>query len=391
LAALNIRSAFGYAEQRCGVMPVLVPEVVRRVRDVAALRGLDGLVLTTPGAVAWATSGSNRPIDRAAPTDTIWVAIGPDTAAVITTNVEAPRLEAELDFDETCSLSSAPWWDADEMVRVAAASIHATADRIGSDGHLAFGSDLSFDLTRARLALTPEQQRSLEDLGRESAYAVESALREWHPGESDHAVAARIAEGVERFGGQCPVLLVGGDDRVLSFRHPVAAGARVSRLVMAVLVASRGGQHVALTRYATARPIEAGLAAGLDATRAIHRDVLAACMPGATIGDAMTILAESYARHGHDGEWRAHYQGGPIGYAQRECEIAPIQEDSPWWSVPLSVGSAVAFNPSISGGAKDEDTYLVTDEGPRWITSTTGWPTTNDPGFPRPAVLDIEN
>lgn len=372
-------------------MTVLDPEAVRRVHDVASRAGLDGVVLTTPGAVAWATGGINTPIDRAAPTDTIWVAIGPDAAAVVTTNVEAPRLSAGLEFGDGCGLVSAPWWDGEEMSRAAAAALDADPAALGSDGHPGFGHDVTFDLTKARLALTTRQQLSLADLGCESAAVVEAALMAWRPGETDHAIASRIAEGVERFGGQCPVLLVGGDGRVERFRHPVAVGAAVSRLVMAVLVASRGGQHVALTRYASAGPIPASLAAGLDATRAIHRDVLDACTPGATLGSAMTSLAASYGRRGYKDEWRDHYQGGPIGYAQRECEIAPVQTGSPWWSVPLPLGSAVAFNPSISGGAKDEDTYLVEAERPRWITSTTVWPTTNDPNFPRPAVLDIEN
>lgn len=371
-------------------MVALVPEVVRQVRSAASRAGVDAIVLTTPGAVAWATGGWNIPIDRTAGTDTIWVAVGPNSHAVVTTNVEAPRLAASVTFDD-CSLESSPWWDADEMARVAASATGTIPDSIGSDGHPAFGHDLSFELTRERLALTDSQQSSLTEWGQVAAAAVESALKAWRPGETDNAVAARIAEAVERAGGQCPVLLVGGDDRVGRFRHPVAIGAPVTRLVMAVLVASRNGQHVALTRFASAGPIDDRLARDLDTVRSIHRAVLGACTPGATLGDAMSRLSDAYADHGHDEAWRDHYQGGPIGFAQRECEIAPVQTDSPWWDVRLPRGCAVAFNPSIAGGAKDEDTYLVTDSGPRWITTTDDWPTTTDPNFPRPAVLDIQN
>ena len=372
-------------------MSFLNAEAVRRVRDVAARAGIDGIVLTTPGSVAWATDGRNTPIDRSAPTDTIWVAIGFETVVVVSTNVEAPRLAHDFPLGDEAELLSCPWWDADELVRLAAASLGADSSRLGTDGHPGFGHDLSLDLTRARLALTDEQQRSMVDLGRDAAAAVEGALREWRPGESDHVIAGRIAREVEQFGGQCPVLLVGGDERVERFRHPVAVGADVSRLVMAVLVASRGGQHVALTRYASAGPVPERLSRELETTRTIHRDVLAHCTPDVTLGSAMTELARSYARHGHDGQWREHYQGGPIGYAQRECEIAPVQTTSPWWGVALPAGSAVAFNPSVAGGAKDEDTYLIGGAMPRCVTTTGSWPTTNDPDLPRPVVLDIEN
>ena len=367
------------------------PEAIARVRALIDRDGLAGMVLTTPGAVAWATAGINTPIDRSAGTDTIWVAIGPASTALITTNVEQPRLAVDLAFDQECALMDAPWWDGDAMVRAAATAIGADPVRIGSDGHPGFGHDATVSLTIDRLALTSRQQQCMDDLACESAHVVESALRSWRPGETDHAIAARIAEGVERFGGQGPVLLVGGDDRVLRFRHPVAVGAPVNRLVMAVLVASRGGQHVALTRFASVGRVDINLADRLRVTQDIQADVVTACTPGSTVGAVMTTLADSYDRHGRGGAWREHYQGGPIGYAQREFEIAPVQTSSAWWDVTLPVGCAVAFNPSVAGGAKDEDTFLMTDDGPRWITRTESWPTTSHTGFPRPAVLDIEN
>ncbi len=77
--------------------------------------------------------------------------------------------------------------------------------------------------------------------------------------------------------------------------------------------------------------------------------------------------------------WEGHYQGGPIGYGQREFEIAPCQTDS-----RLVVGSHLfryrdlAFNPSLPGGAKDEDTFLVTADGIELITTTHDWPAADD-------------
>ena len=51
--------------------------------------------------------------------------------------------------------------------------------------------------------------------------------------------------------------------------------------------------------------------------------------------------------------------------AQREFELAPTSAGSEWWTVPVEANSAVAFNPSLAGGAKIEDTYLVGDGSPR--------------------------
>ena len=96
---------------------------------------------------------------------------------------------------------------------------------------------------------------------------------------------------------------------------------------------------------------------------AIDDAVLSACQPGATYGAALAALDAAYAAGGAPGEWAGHYQGGPIGFAQREFEIAPDQAGSRWYREPIAAGHAIAWNPSLPGGAKAEDTYLVTGDG----------------------------
>jgi hypothetical protein len=52
--------------------------------------------------------------------------------------------------------------------------------------------------------------------------------------------------------------------------------------------------------------------------------------------------------------------------------------------VPVEEGHAVAWNPSVAGGGKAEDTYLVERDGLRRLTETGAWPLRKG----RPAVLD---
>ena len=124
----------------------------------------------------------------------------------------------------------------------------------------------------------------------------------------------------------------------------------------------------------------------------IEREVLAASLPGRSYGDALAALDRGYAAAGAPGGWAGHYQGGPIGYAQREFEIAPGQPGSRWLTQPIRAGHALAWNPSLPGGAKAEDTYLITADGLDRVTAGAGtWPA--EPGddlLPgRPAVLEL--
>lgn len=360
-----------------------------RVRELAAETGLAGIVLTAPGPVAWASGGVNVPVDRGAAVDTVWLAVGRDRTTLVTANVEERRLVDEFG-DTDVDVRAVPWWDGDAMVTAAAEALGAAPDRIGADGHPGFGHDLSDALTARRLALGADEQDELRRLGVDAATALQSALRAWRPGDTDHAVAARVVAALESNGADAPVLIVGGDERVLRYRHPLAVGAAMDHLAMGVVVARRGGLHVATTRYATYGPADPGLMASLDAARAIHLDVLRACRPGARYGDALTALAAGYARTGHDGAWREHYQGGPIGFAQREFEIAPTQTASPWWTTAVADGGAVAWNPSTEGGGKDEDTFLVTAAGPELVTYAEDagpWPGGDVDGVWRPEPL----
>jgi Xaa-Pro aminopeptidase len=308
--------------------------------------------------------------------------------------VEADRIAEEYrpgghGFAE---LVAVPWYDPDAFVRAAADVACVPASALASDGHPAFGTDSSDDLTALRLALSVAEQDDLRALGADAATALEQALTAWSPGERDLDIQARVAAALEARGADAPVLIVGGDDRVRRYRHPMAVGAPVRHLAMAVVVARRGGLHAAATRYASAGPLSPALASLFDQVRRIEAATLAAGRPGHSYGDVLGALDHGYAAEGAAGGWAGHYQGGPIGYAQREFEIAPGQGGSRWPGVRIEPGHAVAWNPSLPGGAKAEDTYLVHADGLERVTTGPGWPA--DAGGhgipPRPLVLEVQ-
>lgn len=369
----------------------IVRALATGLRPRVAASPSPGLVLTSTAAVAWATGGASPAIDRTAATDTVWLAVPADPAAsctVITTVVEAPRLAAETPFAELgWPIVAVGWSDPGEFVRATVTALRSEAADIASDGHPAFGIDISHDVIALRMALTEPEIADLRSLAADATTAVEGALRAWRPGDTDRAVAASIAAHAESIGANTPVLLVGGDDRLRRFRHPVPVGAVIEDVVMAVLVAQRGGLHVALTRYAARPGAAAALADRLAATRAVHAAVLAETRPGATGSTLMATIDAAYRAAGYPGAWREHYQGGPIGFAQREFEIAPGDATSPWWDFALPETVAVAWNPSVAGGAKDEDTYLVTAHGAELLTASTDWPMLDCGAVRRPDVL----
>ena len=191
------------------------------------VRQCAGLILTGPAAVAWACGGVAPPVDRTAAVDLVWAVFTQAGAALITTYVEADRIRDEYDpvAHGFAELVPVPWQDPQAFVRAAERLAGAPAARLASDGHPAFGLDVSDDLVGLRLALSEPEQEDLADLGLEAAAALQSALMSWQPGERDLDIQARCAAQLEAAGADAPVLIVGGDDRLERYRHPMAVGA----------------------------------------------------------------------------------------------------------------------------------------------------------------------
>lgn len=352
-----------------------------------------GIVLTGRAAVSWFSGGMGQPVDRSASIDSVWIAVDSEGAVMITSQVELDRVREEYrpelhGIDEVISV---PWFEPDAFVAAAEDYLNGEASLIASDGNMAFGEDVSDELVSLRLALSSGEENDIRDLAADATFALEDALKTWRPGECDFVIQSRIEAMLEEQGIYAPILIVGGDERVVSFRHPMANGSKVNRLVMGVVVACREGLHVAATRFVSAgRPDEMLLSLRKKVLR-VDAEILSACVVGNTYGSVLARMDEAYCFEGAKEGWKGHYQGGPIGFMQREFEIAPSQTNSRWYKQIIEPSHVVAWNPSLAGGAKVEDTYLVKASGLEAITRSTVWPVEIEDQFwlSRPAILEI--
>jgi Xaa-Pro aminopeptidase len=131
---------------------------------------------------------------------------------------------------------------------------------------------------------------------------------------------------------------------------------------MLVASAQRGGLYANLTRivhFEEPDPDTARRQAACDEILGRMRDE--ATRAGRTLSEAFDDCRRFYAEAGYPDEWRLHHQGGITGYASREVIATPSTD------VELEVGQAFAWNPSITG-AKSEETFLLTADGPLVVT-----------------------
>lgn len=331
------------------------------------------LVLTTPATVNWRSGGLSDPLDLTESSDPVWTLDCDAGSALITTEIETPRLEYDYRVRELgWDLIGVPWFDAAAPLEAACSYANVRASELLSDvDHV--GQNVREQLVVARLVLSEPEREELRELGALVGEALGAGIDAWRPGVStDFDTAAVISEVLEREGAKAVCLIVGGDERLRGFRHPLAVGATLRDAIMAVVVAKRAGLHVAATRICVRRGDDE-LVSLMKTLASVNDGVLEESKPGGTWGETIEALSRGYAGIGRPGAWREHFQGGPIGFNQREFELAPTQGDSPFWRVPRADNTAIAWNPSLRGGAKIEETYLVgTDLD--LLTVTPEWP-----------------
>lgn len=347
-----------------------VAEKVGRLRELLDRLDLDGVVLTRQNDVSWITAGAENLIIRGEDPGLVWALVTADRALLVTQNIEGPRMVAE---EDTAGLGfevlTFPWYE-DGWARVIEELV--PADRIGNDG-AGPGRSVAAELSAIKVNLTAHEQSRLRTLGRDAAGAVEGVLTGISADMTERAVAADLVRSLERQRIFPSVLLVGGDERRVRFRHPTVSEAPIGSSLLAVLVGIRDGLNVAMSRSVAIGDPDTELVARHACAAEVEAVEMMATRPGSSWGDALQAGIDAYERLGYPGEWRHHYQGGSIGYGAREFSPAPNEHPNAWTDFPVRAGQAGAWNPTVQG-AKSEDTFLVGDSGPEILTETGEWP-----------------
>ena len=325
-------------------------EVERRldaVRELLERRGATACLLGSRADFAWVTLGGANHILLSSTEGVASVYIDRRRALVITTVIEADRIATEEVAGLGLDIQAVPWHEPGAMER--------TAERLAG-GTVLGESDLEADIAPLRMVLGPLEQERLRWLGARCTSALGEALDGVTAGVREDDASSSLVARLARDSIRAPVVLAAADERIERYRHPLPAARPVEARLMLVAVAERWGLHVAATRFRELREPDASLARKWAAVREVQERVHGASRPGATLGAVFAEGVAAYEAVGFPDEWRAHHQGGPIGYLARERICVPGDPQV------IAAGMALAWNPSIVG-VKAEETILVTDGG----------------------------
>lgn len=366
-----------------------VTEKLDRVRAHLAESGASGALFTRQFLVSWITAGMEDVIIRGADGSFVWALVTPDGAYLVTSNIEAARINGEEGPGELgFEVVEVPWYEGHFQSALGGL---CDVDMLLNDGD-GPGREAAFDLQKLRMSLTAGEQERMRALGRDATGCLEDSVRQLHSGMPGRDLSAEVVYRMEKLGIFPFVLLVGGDRRRASFRHPNVSDDPLERDAMVVIVAARDGLNVAATRTASVGAPAPELAERHAIAAEAEARALEATRPGNTYGQALQAQIDTYETHGYKDEWRNHTQGGPIGYGTREFGVAPLAAPDRYTDYPVELGHAIAWNPTVQG-AKSEDTFLIGEEGNEPVTNSDSWPSITVPtaagSLQRPAILEV--
>jgi Xaa-Pro dipeptidase len=342
-----------------------------RVARLARESNLAGILIATQHNFAWLTGGRSNRVDGSRERGNAELLVTADGRRFVLANsIESGRVSGEALDGLDHQLIEYSWTDerADPSLSIRLAQRTLGGGDIGADVVASPAAFVEPQIARLRTPLLPEEVERLRRLGRETGVVVGSAVRTLEPGMTENQVAAVVGSALVAHGIRPVVLLVGADDRIARYRHPIATTRVWRARLLVACCAERDGLIVALSRMVSATPVNSDLAARTRATADVFAALLDATRTSATGAQLFQAAVSAYERAGFPGEERLHHQGGAIGYRAREWVAHPASQDV------VRPPQAFAWNPSITG-TKVEDTCLIDDaDRIEVITTSPAWP-----------------
>lgn len=345
-----------------------IKEKEEKLINFMNIKGLDGVIISKANNWSWVTGGRDARIVYSKEANLVDLVITNDLQKYcISTNVEAPRLEKEDLNNLDYKIISFPWYDYSEKLKIVKSLIGGK--KFASDTAIEGAISLDSDFDRLRYSLTKNELKKYRLLGEWCRDVVESAAKEIEPGMTEQVISGIVTGKLGKKGIFCDVIMVAADERIFSFRHPLITSKKINKYVMILICASRWGLFLAMTRLVHFGKLPEELEIKIRKVTEIDAKLIVNTRPDKAMKDFDMIIPQAYKDAGYPDMWKMHYQGGPIGYGDREYEWEPNSE------MGFYNNQAIAWNPTITG-TKSEDTFLYIDGNIEIVSlkSNGNWP-----------------
>lgn len=344
----------------------------KRLRRMLVAENLGGVLLNAQHNFAWLTGGKSSGINLSVENGSCFLFVRRDGKKfVLANNIEMPRLLTEEISAEEFEPIEFPWEDekaSGDFVFEQAKSLLTENGEIVSDLPLHPKLRAIENLiVPCRFSLTEAEIRRYRKLGKDAGKALGQIFQKINPGETELEIARKVKDALAVYQINSVVTLVGTDERIEKFRHPLPTDKIWKKVVLIAICAKREGLIANLSRIACVGEIPDELRRKTDSVAQVFAEISSSTRVENSGAKIYQIAAKAYAKQGFPDEIRKHHQGGATGYKTRD-----------WLAHPKSVekvvlNQAFAWNPTITG-TKTEETFVLTKNGAEILTASPNFP-----------------
>lgn len=335
---------------------------VTRVREWLKDKGYDGVILNRRDNFTWVSGGAKNAVCTNIETGIGYFVISQEDVKLLADSSDAPRMEKEQNPLEAETIL-VPWYTSMESYLQ-----NLTKEKVYvSDTGIAGTKNVQSQLVELRMHLNEEEVRRYREIGQACARIVEGVCKDACPGQTEEEVACELKCRCLKEGISPDCVLVGSDERILNYRHPVPTDKKIENSLMVVLGGEKYGLNISMTRIVYFGLVPEEIKKRYESTAYIFACMQCMMKEGMSYQEYFLKVQKLYQEAGYDGEWKLHHQGGPTGYGCREFVVTPDTQGQ------IFNGEAFAWNPTIKGTKCEETTYL-TKNGVETFTRTKEWP-----------------
>lgn len=336
-------------------------EIYQKHEDLVCLlrkKDADFLLIEAQENYSWLTGGRSF-IGLASTQACCSILVGFQGFSLIANNIELKRLIVEQKGDHPLfSYHSFPWYEAQGKEHI--------LQNIIQNKRVLRESEVGSELQMLRTILSSEEIAQYEDICMTTAQELEDACKHVSQGMSEYELAGELAKRFWSKDLEPITLLIGFDERALTFKHPVPAGAILQNYALVAVCTRRDGLIANATRLVSLKRDEL-LIKRQKISTAIESLLFSQTKPGSDLADIFENACRFYAELGVEGEWGKHHQGGLSGFVAREVKASPGVHHI------VRTGEVYGWNPSVLG-TKSENTIVVGKKGSRVLTHTGAYP-----------------
>jgi Xaa-Pro aminopeptidase len=339
---------------------------LQRVRELIDREKLNGVLLRRHNNFSWITAGGKSYVTLYLESGEASILITRDGQYALTNIIEQERMrDEELLEDLGFEIAYHPWDEnlMPEMIRERAGDLSG----VGCDTPFANTRFLNDAINPLHYSLLDNEIARYLHLGETLSSALEEYIVTVKPGMTEQEITGGLCKALWSRGIEQVLFIVSVDERARKYRHGIPTNKPLKNLLNISVNGRYKGLITTVTRMAYFGKPDDQLLSAFDAACEVECMVAAAVKVGADDVNAYRVCKKGYEAVGRADMWPLHGQGGAQSYNNRDYLVT---ENSHGITVE---NQGYCFNPVIDG-AKAEDAFICTKEGPLFITKPISFP-----------------